>query len=884
MILTRIPITLLTILLSLCSLMGQQGPRNGSRGSGGMMNMPAKTIKGRIIDESTGQGLEFATVSIFSKRDSSIAGGGLTGPDGVFSFPVKGFRMYAVVEFISYESITIDPVKGEKGESIIDLGEIILSTSSVQLDDIEITAERSETTFSLDKRVFNVGKDLANKGGSAEDILNNVPSVDVDIDGVVSLRGSEGVRILIDGKPSSLVGAESNGLRNIPSNVIESVEVITNPSARYEAEGMAGIINIVLKKNQGSGFNGSIDVTTGLPARGGFSANLNYRKGAINWFINYGLNYRTGPGGGASIQDQEVNNFGDISRTVTTLDRDMNRGGLSNSLRIGTDYHINDKEQITLAASYRRSDNDNNTDLIYRDYSSLEGDIGFDPLWLDTDLTEFFDFDNFENSINPETFTLNTLRADDEIEKENKTELNLNYSKEFSSRKHKLNASFQFQNGTETEDNLFTENRETVESGEVNQFLQVATNEEENQTLLFQLDYIHPLGKDHKWEAGLRSSLRDINTNYLVTQNDVPLPGFQNMFDYDEDVFAAYGIYGNRKNNFSYQAGLRGEYSLINTQLLQSEIPPNERTYFNIFPSGHVSYHFNETDAFQISYSRRIRRPRFFDLNPFFTFSDSRNFFSGNPNLDPEYTDSYEINHIKYWGDFNLSSSLYYRNTQDSRQRMFVSEQATFSTLRIPINIGTTEDTGLDISASYSLQRWLRVSFNTNVFRNQLSLDPIKVNAAIFQFYSSVRGYQGTQDEFNSEFSFALNEVDNIRVDFKLTTRLTFWDSDFQIRANYRGSRETSQGFARGIATMDLGWSKDFLKEKKLTLTLGVRDLFNSRKRQSLLFSDEFFQQSQFQWRSRSATLTASYRINQKKKRGRQGGGRPSGGGDGGDF
>ena len=162
--------------------------------------------------------------------------------------------------------------------------------------------------------------------------------------------------------------------------------------------------------------------------------------------------------------------------------------------------------------------------------------------------------------------------------------------------------------------------------------------------------------------------------------------------------------------------------------------------------------------------------------------------------------------------------------------------------------------------------------------------DPIKVNAAILQFYSSVRGYQGTQDEFNSEFSFALNEVDNIRVDFKLTTRLTFWDSDFQIRANYRGSRETSQGFARGIATMDLGWSKDFLKEKKLTLTLGVRDLFNSRKRQSLLFSDEFFQQSQFQWRSRSATLTASYRINQKKKRGRQGGGRPSGGGDGGDF
>jgi len=562
--------------LTVTSLVGQQGPPRGGR-QGGNWTPPQKTVKGRVLDAATGLGLEFATVSIFSKRDSSIAGGGLTGPDGMFSFPVKGFRLYAVVEFISYESLTIDPLQVEKGVPVINMGEVSLSTSSVQLEDVEITAERSETTFSLDKRVFTVGKDLANKGGSAEDILNNVPSVDVDIEGAVSLRGSEGVRILIDGKPSNLVGTNSNGLRNIPSNMIKSVEVITNPSARYEAEGMAGIINIVLKKNQGHGFNGSIDVSAGWPRRAGFAANLNYRKGALNWFINYGINLRSGPGGGYSIQDQLVDNFGVESRTITTLDRDMNRGGLSNSIRFGTDYHINDKEQITLAASYRTSDDDNETDVLYRDYSSTMADLGLEPLWIDTERTAFLDYDNFDSSLNQETYFLKSLREDDEIEKEDKSELSLNYSKEFSSRKHKLNASFQFQRGTETEDNVFTETRDDIVTGDQSIFNQLAANEEKDQTILMQLDYVHPLGKDHKWEAGLRTSLREINTNYLVEENGVPIPGFQNMFDYDEDVVAAYGIYGNRKNNYSYQVGLRGEYSFINTQLIQSETPPNER-------------------------------------------------------------------------------------------------------------------------------------------------------------------------------------------------------------------------------------------------------------------------------------------------------------------
>ena len=202
---------------------------------------------------------------------------------------------------------------------------------------------------------FTVGKDLANRGGNAEDVLNNVPSLDVDIEGNISLRGSQGVRVLIDGRPSSLVGVnDGSGLRSLPSNLIDKIEVITNPSARYDAEGMAGIINIVLKKNTGGGFNGSIDVSGGIPTNAGLSANLNYRKNNLNWFVNYGINYRTGPGGGNTIQDRltDDGSGNNLERQVTIQNRDMSRGGLSNSIRFGADYYLSDKDQITGSVSY----------------------------------------------------------------------------------------------------------------------------------------------------------------------------------------------------------------------------------------------------------------------------------------------------------------------------------------------------------------------------------------------------------------------------------------------------------------------------------------------------------------------------------------------------
>jgi len=848
------------------------------------------TITGNVIDAESGQGLEFATISLHNSLDSSVVNGSLTGTGGGFELSTRPGNYYLKAEFISYESISIDSIDFSNSSRRIDLGSIVMRPESMVLDDVVITAERSETVFALDKRVFTVGKDLANRGGSAEDILDNVPSVTVDIDGNVSLRGSGGVRILIDGRPSGLVGiGNSNGLRNIAANMIEKVEVITNPSARYEAEGMAGIINIILKKNEASGFNGSFDGTLGYPARNGASANLNYRKNRINWFINYGINYRERPGGGFAIQDQATVDplTGQDLRQFTVIDRDQNRNGISNSFRFGLDYFFTENDQLTASFLYRKSDDDNFSEIIFDDYIAESQEFDFDPFW-ERDVSDLKKVDSraFAKTLDQDLLYRKTRRTDTEFEDEKNLEYSLNYSKEFSSREHKLNASLQFREKSEVEGSELVSDFDNSLPGSAEQLNQRSNNSEGEETWLLQVDYVHPLGKDHKWETGIRSSKRQVINDYIVEEEMngefEALPAFTNNFVYDEDIHAAYFIYGNTLDKFSYQVGLRTEYTLINTELLESEEDAsNKRDFFNFFPSGFINYNFSEANALQASYSRRIDRPGFWSLNPFFTFSDNRNFFSGNPNINPEYTDSYEIGQILYLKELTVSSSLFYRHTEDSNQRVLIADRSNATTLRVPINIGTVDDYGLDISVNYSGLKWLRLDGNWNIFRNRLSLSDVETDNAIYAYYRNARNFQGSQEEFQSTYDYNLNETDNVTWNGRITARITLFNSDLQIRTNYRGGRQTSQGRSNGIASVDIGWSMDFLESKNLSITLSIRDLFNSRRRDGFTVLDDFYQQSDFQWRARTASITASYRINQKKNR-RSNGGR-DGSYDGGD-
>ncbi len=805
---------ILTFLVS--SIIYGQRPRGDQGGQRG--ERPQITVKGVIIDQGTGNPLEFATISLISKRDSSLVGGGLTGLDGAFEVMAQIGPLRAEVEYISFEKLVIEDVPFDRdairaGNRVVDMGTIRMSASAELLEEVEIRAEKSETQFSLDKRVFNVGKDLANRGGTAEDILDNVPSVTVDIDGAVSLRGSDGVRILIDGRPSGLAGGDNaNGLRSIPANMIEKVEVITNPSARYEAEGMAGILNIVLKKQTGGGFNGSFDLNGGYPATAGVGANINYRKNKVNWFANYGLRYRESPGQGYYNQSQQRGNDLYIQRQIS----DRNRTGLSNSVRFGIDYFPREKETITGSFRYRNSNEDNLSTLTYNDFLN-----------------------------NTDNRTTTTLRTDDESEDESNLEYSINYNREFSSRKHTLNATLQYRDKKEDELSDFFEEVTFTSGSDIPDVVQRSENAEGEMNLLFQLDFTKPLkGEDHQFELGLRTNLRDIDNDYAVTQLEdgefMNLAGLSNNFEYDEDVYALYGIYGKNFGKVGMQAGLRAESSHVVTSLLQTN-EVNDRNYFGIFPSMHVNFELAETNAIQISYSRRIRRPRFWDLNPFFTFSDSRNTFSGNPNLDPEYTDSYEIGNIKYFESGTISGSFFYRRTTDVIQRI-LQFNPDGTTNRQPENLAKRDDYGLELTFQYSGLDWWRIDGNANFFR-------------------SITNGQNVDDGL---------QADTYTWFARMTNRFTFWDgADLQLRLNYRAPRNTTQGKRNSVTSIDVGLSKDLSKD--ITMTFSVRDLLNSRKRRGETIGDGFFREDEFQWRARSVNVAFNYRINQKKKRSRGG-------------
>jgi len=802
-------------------LQGQVRPGGTTGGEG-----PAITIQGRVIDTETSAPLEFATISIFSKRDDKIVGGGITDENGVFNFESKPDPLYAVVEFIAYQSKRLDAIEIDRESRSADLGTITLQTDVEVLAEVEVTAEKSSMQMSLDRRIFNVGKDLANRGGTALDILDNVPSVTVDIDGGIELRGSANVRMLIDGKPSGIIGVgESNGLRTIPANLIERVEVITNPSAKYEAEGMSGIINIVLKKNQKSGFNGSIDLTAGFPLTAGIAANLNFRKDKFNFFVNYGLMYRENPGSG--FRNQDFLNDSDTLE-ISRQNREHLRSGLSNTVRFGADYYFTEKSVLTTSLQYKTSEEDNFVSITYDDFL-----------------------------LNEEFQILNTIRTDDEIEDEDKTEYALTYTKKFKERNHEFVADFRYQNNTETEVSQLLESYQVFQNQKDSMNLNQRSNNKEGERMyILQADYTKPFSKDSKLEMGMRGSIRQIRNDFLVEEFStddeiwVSLDGFSNNFIYDENIYAAYFIYGNKVNRFSYQIGLRSEYTDVRTELEFSN-ETNPRDYLNLFPSAHIGYELSEGNALQLSYSRRVRRPRFWDLNPFFTFSDQRNFFSGNPNLDPQFTDSYELGYMKIWEKGSLNSSIYYRGTNNIIQRQ-ITVNPDGTTLRRPENIGSSDDFGLEVNGNYRPDQKFQANANLNLFRSI-------IDGGVF------------------------GRADTYTMTARASSRFSLpKEIDGQITINYRAPRETVQGKRFAITSVDLGFSKEILKRKG-TMTLSVRDLFNSRRRRGITDIVGYYAEEEFQWRSRQIILSLNYRINQKKQRG----GRKKGGwqgGDGGEF
>ncbi|GAA4424752.1 outer membrane beta-barrel family protein [Pontibacter saemangeumensis] len=770
-------------------------------------------MKGKVVDSQTGQPLPYASVGLFRSADNSLVSGNITDEEGQFTLDAPLGEFYALVEFMGYKALKSPPFRLTAENPTRQLGNVILqAAAATALDEVVVQAEKSSMELSLDKKIFNVGQDLANAGGSATEILSNIPSVSVDAEGGVKLRGSGNVRILIDGKPSGLVSFKGgSGLQQLQGSLIERVEIITNPSARYEAEGMSGIINIVLKKERKSGFNGSFEVIAGEPTNYGGAANVNYRHKKINFFVNYGLAYRISPSIGSLYQELTA----DGTTSILRQEYDTRVRGFNNNIRGGLDYFFTETNILTASYMFRRSDANRIRNIRYEDYLASQ------------ELQSY------------------TARKQDENEDEVNAEYAITYKKTFAREGQELNADFRFLDYWESSDQVYTQNtfspNGTPDAAQA--LLQRSLNDEYEKQYLTQIDYVQPFGEGGKLEAGIRSSFRDMVNDYLVgdesASGDItPLPGLDNVFEYDENINAVYGILGNKTKKVSYQVGLRAEHTDVKTTLRETN-EVNPRRYTNLFPSAHFTYNLPKENAVQVSYSRRVRRPVYFDLSPYFTLSDSRNVMGGNPNLDPEFTNAFELGHIKYFEMGSLSSTLFYRHTVDKIATIRRVSSEGVASLR-PENLAAEDAYGAEFAGSFTPATWYKFDQSFNFFR-------------------AIIDGSNFEENFSTEtYSWFTRH----------TSRFTLpHNIDFQVRANYEAPQKTPQGRQKALYYVDLGISKDIFN-KNGTITLNALDLFNTRISRSVYQGESvegvsFYTSSKNQGRRRQVNLTLSYRLHQ---------------------
>ncbi|MCK5638240.1 MAG: TonB-dependent receptor [Flavobacteriaceae bacterium] len=780
-------------------------------------DIPKFEITGTVFEKNSNQPLEFATI-IFKPLKGKRVFGGLTDNKGKFNIEVPKGIYNINIEFLSFKTNTIESTKIDQD---INLGKIYLEEDAQSLDEVELIAEKSTVEIRLDKKIYNVGKDMTVKGGTASDVLDNVPSVTVDVDGVVSLRGNENVKILINGKPSGLVGLnDTEALRQFPADAIKKVEVITSPSARYESEGTAGILNIILRQGKMQGFNGSATVNAGIPENYGFSTNLNYRLKKINFFTNIGYSYRNSPGNAYYLTENLSPNatfpFSEQNIDYTRVRKNLNTN-------FGLEYFINSKTSLTANFLFRNSDRENEVN----------------------NNTDSFD----QNMVLEQT----DLRIENENRTDNFSQFGLNFTKEFKEDGHKLTFDGQYQDNDNNEFSIIT-NEQTFPVNSLNPSEEIDSDQSQ-QKILLQGDYVLPIGEKQQFEAGFRSNINTQTTDYKYFNEDnngdfILNDDLSNIFNYDENIYALYSQYGNKFGNISALFGLRMETTDIEIKSEGKDFTDvSNKNYTDFFPTLNLAYEFSESENITLGYNRRIRRPRSHFINPFPSQSSKTTFFQGNPDLDPSISNGIDIGYYKRWSKITFNTSIYYNHSTDVWQ--FISEDTGEETddglqiiRRTPINLSTNDRIGYEFSLNYTpIKKW---RFNTS-----------------FNLYNStIKGEYNDIDYGSKNISWFARFSSKIVLPANI---------DWQTTMMYRGPSENSQSKRDGVFMTNMAFSKDIFKGNG-TISFNVDDLFNTRKRTMETFTDTFHQTSEFQWRERQFRLSFAYRFKQKKKRQRQGG------------
>lgn len=763
-------------------------------------------ITGVIQDEITSEPLPFAKVVLHSKLTDKVLTGVLTKDLGDFSIQTDSTNFYLRISAIGYEDVEFTDLDYTK--NTIDLGHIKMPSITQGLDEVKVVAEKSSMEFKLDKRVFNVGKDIGSTGAGALDVLNNVPSVSVDIEGNIKLRGNDGVQILINGKPSVLSDEASNALGTITADMIESIELITNPSAKYDASGTSGIINIILKKDESKGINGSISVNTGWPHNHSIGGSLNYRTKKLNLFTQFGAGYRSLP----SYNESE--NINRITGSSVISEGTAYRNENFYNITLGSDFYINDYNTLTLSGNFAYEIESQPSSTSLSIYDSLGN------------LSSRYERTEVTSALNP------------------KYQYDFQYKKEFKNNKeHVLQFSalgkyFGKEQSSEFDNNYTTGTQLYTDQETNTNFYQA------NQT--YQLDYVNPITKKITLELGSMYDINNVGNNYEVYNNSGGISvldtSLTNDFKYNQKVLAGYITTSYESKKWGVKAGVRVENTDLETRLTQTNTE-NNMNYTNVFPTFHTSYKISKAFQLQAGYSKRIFRPRLWDLNPFFNIKDNYNIRTGNPDLLPEFADSYEITGIFIFKEFSLNTSVYYLHTTDVKENIAIYEDGV--TITKPANIGTRDKVGGELNWKYPVAKWFTMNGDVNY------------------------GYFQRTGSFESQnFDFTGNQWSGkLNLKFKLKA-----DIDIETSVSYESAYKTVQGNVAGFAYADAGIRKKLLKGKAV-VNLSVRDIFAYRKRESFVDQPTYYYHS-YSNRGRFVTFGFSYSFGKGEAMSYTGGGR----------
>ena len=767
------------------------------------------SLSGKIIEQSTKEPMEFVNVALYHTTDSSLVTGVVTDKNGTYTFAnVNEGKYYLQISFIGFETI-FTPEFSVSTTSQIDKGTIEIKASSYVLNDVTVTDEKSILQTSIDKKIYNVGKDIMSTSGSASQILENIPSVAVSVDGNVSLRGSSNVTILINGRPSTMMRVNSAAaLQQIPANTIERIEIITNPSAKYKPDGTAGIINIVLKKGVKQGFNGTLTANIGNENRYNSTLTFNYRPNKINLFGSYGYRH-----------DTRLRTSTDFRMIKDSLENVISKfdyinlahyNPQSHTANLGADYFINDKNTISISGNY------------------------FLLKFLRTEDAATFISDSALQTVND----FNRNRLDDEYEWDK--ELSASYEHKFKKEDHTLNFELNMTKHHEVEDNKFTQEYRTP--FKINSYDNTLIQQWENAGEAL-VEYANPINEDVEIETGYSTEWinqdfsfygEHFDTSQNVFISDI---GKTNRFKFGQMIHAGYFTYKRTIEDFSFELGLRGEDAIITSNLesLDSTVTQN---YFKLYPSIHLSYEVSSKAAFNLSYSKRVVRPEGDELNPFPEYEDPRNLFSGNPFIKPEQIHSFELGYQFKNDTFAIVPTLYYRYKYDGFTEVsrYINDSTLLTTFE---NLAKEQSAGLEIIFSWRYKKLLSLNLTGSLFYNQID--------------ASNLGYSKKKTAVSGNLKLGAN--------INLTKSAVM-----QLNANYRSAELTPQGNNLAGYSLNAGLRQDIFKGKASFL-LTVSDVFKTMRWESEINTPFLYQKTTAKRKSQIIYLGFTWRFGKMNKK-----------------